>query len=107
MQYRDATLREPDVRGKSILLLGGSGGIGTEIARALRAIGADVVAPSRQGVDLAKDVLPTSLFDTSWDCIIHCAGVIGSGIDLADYEQIMNVNFRSALLVAELAANER
>lgn len=103
MQYRDAIIRDPDVQGKSILLLGGSGGIGKEIARMLKELGAHITAPTRTEVDLSKDKLPDSLFQTPWDCIIHCAGVIGPGVEIADYEQIMNVNFRSAVLVADLA----
>ena len=44
-----------------------------------------------------------ALFDESWNCIVHCAGIIGTGIELADYDRIMSVNFRSAVLVAALA----
>jgi 2-C-methyl-D-erythritol 4-phosphate cytidylyltransferase len=103
MQYREATVRDPDVEDKLILLLGGSGGIGKEIARLLRERGAEVVAPTRTEVDLEASELPAALFNRSWNCIIHCAGVIGSGMELADYERIMSVNFRSAVLVADLA----
>ena len=103
MQYRDATVRQPLVKGKNILLFGGSGGIGRGIIDQLRSLGAAVTAPTRQEVDLGANALPPSLFDGQWDCIIHCAGVLIAGTKPADYETTMNVNLRSAVLVADLA----
>ena len=103
MQYRDPVERVPNVKGKKILLFGGNGGIGQEISRQLRDLDAELHAPSSSEVDLNKANLPEFLYQTQWDCIIHCAGVMIQGTDLKDYEKVMNVNLRSAIPVAELA----
>ena len=103
MQYRDTVLRTPEVSGKKILLFGGSGGIGGEISTLLKGLGAEVVAPSRSEVDLSATQLPPHLFQSQWDCIIHSAGQIAPGIAIADVDRIMAVNFRSAVMVADLA----
>lgn len=103
MQYRDAVDRVPNVKNKKILLFGGNGGIGQEIVRQLRELDAEVHAPSSSDVDLSKADLPDYLYQTPWDCIVHSAGVLLQGMDLKDYEKVMNINLRSALPMAELA----
>jgi 2-C-methyl-D-erythritol 4-phosphate cytidylyltransferase len=85
---------EPNLEGKKILVFGGSGGIGSRVVELLKEKGAKVYAPTRQEVDLNQR-LPDSLKD-NWDGIVHCAGAYGTDDDF-NYEEIMNVNFRSAL----------
>lgn len=105
MKYKRALKRVPNLKGKKVLLLGASGGIGSAILKELRELGAIVSAPSHAEVDLSKPFLPRQLYDTNWDCIIHSAGVGISDKEgiLDNYDKVMNVNFRSVLLVADLA----
>jgi len=100
-QFYYAKPDKPDLEGKTILLLGASGGIGSEVYKILKEHNCVILYPSRDLVDLSKDHLPEFLFEEKIDCIINCAGVMHLGIEKA--EEIMNVNFRSNLLLIDLA----
>lgn len=101
MQFQDAQEIQPEVNGKTVLVFGGSGGIGSEVVRELREQGASVIAPNSTDVDLSLPTLPQSIFRHTYDSIIQCAGVIDT--EFKSYDKIMNTNFRSAVLLVELA----
>jgi len=100
-QFHFAKPNEPNLDGKTVLLLGSSGGIGSEVYKILKKYDCKIISPSRNLVDLSKDYLPKFLFTHEFDCIINCAGVMYKGTEKA--EEVMNVNFRSNLLLIDLA----
>jgi 2-C-methyl-D-erythritol 4-phosphate cytidylyltransferase len=102
MQYQEATsVKSVNLKDKSILVFGGSGGIGSEVIKQLQLMGANVIAPTHKEVDLSREILPTFLDSLELDVIIQCAGVIYRGFE--HYDETMNINFRSALLIVDLA----
>jgi 2-C-methyl-D-erythritol 4-phosphate cytidylyltransferase len=103
LQYRPA--REhwtPDLNGKTVLLVGGSGGIGTEVRKLLVAGGAIVHAPTREEFDLSGTELPEP-YIRKWDAIIHAAGVISNSNTAEEVDDVFSVNFRSVVLITDLA----
>ncbi|SFL99180.1 SDR family oxidoreductase [Marinobacter zhejiangensis] len=109
------------LRDRTFLLLGGTGGIGQALVQPLLDTGARVVVASRtpekindDGVDrvrldLAADDLPEQLASISslypqLDGVIHCAGQNQFSaidqLDPAELDDLLRVNLRSALLVA-------
>jgi NAD(P)-dependent dehydrogenase (short-subunit alcohol dehydrogenase family) len=64
------TLREPQLLGQTVVVIGGSSGIGLEAARRARAEGADVVLTGRnpkrfQHAALELDALSSAAFDAT------------------------------------------
>jgi ribitol-5-phosphate 2-dehydrogenase (NADP+) / D-ribitol-5-phosphate cytidylyltransferase len=101
MQFRDAIIRKPEVRGKTILVFGGSGGIGSEVVKQLKELGATVIAPKHTEVDLSSDSIPSFLLKLKPDSIINCAGSLQKGLDC--FSEVMNINFRSAIVIVQYA----
>lgn len=103
LQYRPAAeCAEVDLSGRSVLLLGGSGGIGSAVWRLLRKSGADVCAPTHGELDLSQPAIPER-FSRKWDAIIHAAGILNGASDAAGVDEMFAVNFRSVVAVADLA----
>ncbi len=103
LQYRPAReLHGPDLRGKNVLLLGATGGIGAVVAKVLRDRGANITAPTRQQWDLAQPEIPEA-FLQPWDAIIHTAGILNNGNELSGVDEMFAVNFRSVVAVTDLA----
>ena len=108
IKYVDYITRVPKVKNKDILLLGGSGGIGSEIRNQLEELGANVFCPTRQEFDLSKfGVVRNSqwVYPETFDCIIHCAASYALDQEglIANYDKIMNVNFRSIVDITEMS----
>jgi len=99
------TAQTPDLTGKKALILGGTGGIGSALVKALTERHAVVTAVGSE-IDLAQKSLPTSL-EQDWDIIVHSAGIFikkpFAELSIAEWDQVMAVNLRSAFLVAKLA----
>lgn len=102
IKYVDYIVRDPQVLGKRILLLGGHGGIGSEIRKQLESAGAMVCSPTRKEVDLSN---PNFTLKGTFDCVIHCAGSYATDAEglTAQYDKVMNVNFRSVVKLTELS----
>lgn len=95
-----------NLKGKRILLFGGSGDIGKAIKKYLKLNGAIVYAPSRKEIDISKDwflVLPE--FIKKFDCIIHSAGTYDTDETALTYSYtpIMDVNFKSVVNIVSMA----
>jgi short-subunit dehydrogenase involved in D-alanine esterification of teichoic acids len=65
-----STLRDPRFLGQTVVVIGGSAGIGFETARRARAEGAKLILTGRnperlQRVEFARGVLSTAAFDTT------------------------------------------
>jgi 2-C-methyl-D-erythritol 4-phosphate cytidylyltransferase len=102
-QYRPANPpARTELRGKRVLLLGASGGIGSIVQRVLIARGAKVCAPTHTELDLAQAIIPES-FQQPWDAIIHTAGILNAANDAGGVDEMFAVNFRSVVAVADLA----
>jgi 2-C-methyl-D-erythritol 4-phosphate cytidylyltransferase len=102
-QYRPAEPNpKADLRGRKVLLLGATGGIGSAVHDLLRIRGAIVTAPTRQEWDLARPEIPLEFF-RPWDAIIHAAGILSNASDVEGVEALFAVNFRSVVAVTDLA----
>ena len=115
-----------DFGGKTILVTGAAGGIGSAIVRHLVEAGADVVASSRDAASLAPIVAETgcrtAVFDLTSELeiaaalgdldlwgVVNCGGVGGEiaspmDTDIDVFDRTMAVNARGALLVIKYAA---
>lgn len=103
LQYRPANPNQAlDLLGKQVLLLGGTGGIGSAVLRVLRERGAIVTAPTRVEWDLASPEIPVP-FRRPWDAIIHAAGILNNTSDVAGVDDLFAINFRSVVAIADLA----
>jgi 2-C-methyl-D-erythritol 4-phosphate cytidylyltransferase len=102
MKYKEVTKRTSNVKGKNILIFGGTGGIGSAITKQLKELGANVTSLGSKDIDLSMDdwiFFPSRKFDS----IIYAAGAytIDSDGILNNYDAIMNVNFRSIAVILE------
>ena len=103
LQYRPARpLETLNLRGKHVLLLGGSGGIGRVILDELRRQQAEVCAPTHEEFDLTRDTVPAAL-ERRWDAIIHSAGILNDCNDVSGVEDVFATNFKSVVLITDLA----
>ncbi len=116
----------PDLNGRTVLVTGASGGIGTATVRHLVAAGADVIASGRSEgalaalvtefgaralpVDLAEEDSVRDALETLdvWG-VVNCAGYGGEiatpmETDLAVFDKVIAVNARGALLVTKYAS---
>ncbi|ACB73745.1 2-C-methyl-D-erythritol 4-phosphate cytidylyltransferase [Opitutus terrae] len=91
-----------NLRGKQILLLGATGGIGSVVHELLRTHGAVVTTPTRHEWDLASPTIPPA-FLRPWDAVIHSAGVLSNASSAMDVDSLFAVNFRSVVSVTDLA----
>lgn len=116
----------PDLNGRTVLVTGASGGIGSATVRHLVAAGADVIASGRSEgalaalvtefgaralpVDLAEEDSVRDALETLdvWG-VVNCAGYGGEiatpmETDLAVFDKVIAVNARGALLVTKYAS---
>lgn len=106
MKYQEVVKRESNVGGKNVLILGGTGGIGSAITKQLKKQGACVYSMGSE-IDLSKETIQLSQYipDIKWDCIIHAAGAYEKDENLTPHicNRIMNVNFKSIVYFLDKA----
>jgi len=90
-------LSRPNLRGKRILVLGGSGGIGSICIQLLRSMGANVDAPVRGQLDLSRQ--PRFLLE-GYDGVIYAAGTF------RPEREIMGVNTLSCYELLRAARDQ-
>lgn len=112
-----------DFNGRSVLVTGAAGGIGSAIVRRLTSSGADVIAAGRSDGDLTAIVAETGARPLAFDLtdeadvrnaledldvqgVVNCAGWGGvvepvTDVDISVFDQVMAVNTRGALLVSK------
>jgi len=109
MKYKEVTKRTSNVKGKDILIFGGTGGIGSAVVKQLKELGANVVSLGSKEIDLSKsDIQYNKQIEVvyqKWDCIIHSVGAYAKDSEgfINTYDKIMNVNFRSLVYLVEHA----
>lgn len=86
----------PSLAGKRVLVLGGSGGIGSACLRHLETLGATPVAPPRISLDLTDKAFYVDL--AAIDGVIHAAGAYA-----VKTEEIIGVNFLSCVRLLQIA----
>ncbi len=84
IKYREVVRRTPNVKGKKILVFGGSGGIGSEVVSELKKLGGDVTAPNRELIDIENSKIISLYSFEKYDCIINCAGIYLKDEDIKD-----------------------
>ena len=102
-QWREAETGPVDLYNKQVLLIGSSGGIGSEVARQLKDAKAQVFPLTREYWDLTKPMpqeMQWLLTSRPWDAIVHAAGVLTE-----NYEEAMSVHLRSVVELCGLAPN--
>ena len=84
-----------------ILITGGSRGIGSDICEIFKKYGHEVIAPTREELDLSQ---PFSFIPDKIDILINNAGIniIDSIFEGENYEEIMTVNYFSPLRLFKL-----
>ena len=84
-----------------ILITGGSRGIGSDICEIFKKYGHEVIAPTREELDLSQ---PFSFIPDKIDILINNAGIniIDSIFKCENYEEIMTVNYFSPLRLFKL-----
>ncbi|MBT4143760.1 MAG: 2-C-methyl-D-erythritol 4-phosphate cytidylyltransferase, partial [Candidatus Marinimicrobia bacterium] len=101
------TRGNPNFKNKNVLIFGGTGGIGSALEKQLKKDKAHVTSLGSE-VDLSDITLPESL-NKKWDIIIHTAGLFIKKpfveLSIEEWNQVMDINLRSAFLVAQLAQN--
>ena len=81
-----------------VLITGGSRGIGSDICEIFKKYGHEVIAPTREELDLSQ---PFSFIPDKIDILINNAGIniIDSIFEGENYEEIMTVNYFSPLTI--------
>ena len=84
-----------------ILITGGSRGIGSDICEIFKKYGHEVIAPTREELDLSQ---PFSFIPDKIDILINNAGIniIDSIFEGENYDEIMTVNYFSPLRLFKL-----
>ena len=84
-----------------ILITGGSRGIGSDICEIFKKYGHEVIAPTREELDLSQ---PFSFIPDKIDILINNAGIniIDSIFEDENYEEMMTVNYFSPLRLFKL-----
>ena len=84
-----------------VLITGGSRGIGSDICEIFKKYGHEVIAPTREELDLSQ---PFSFIPDKIDILINNAGIniIDSIFEGENYEEIMTVNYFSPLRLFKL-----
>jgi len=84
-----------------ILITGGSRGIGSDISEIFKKNGHEVIAPTREELDLSQ---PFSFIPDKIDILINNAGIniIDSIFEGENYEEMMTVNYFSPLRLFKL-----
>ena len=84
-----------------ILITGGSRGIGSDICEIFKKYGHEVIAPTREELDLSQ---PFSFIPDKIDILINNAGIniIDSIFEGENYEKMMTVNYFSPLRLFKL-----
>ena len=84
-----------------ILITGGSRGIGSDICEIFKKYGHEVIAPTREELDLSQ---PFSFIPDKIDILINNAGIniIDSIFEGENYEEMMTVNYFSPLRLFKL-----
>ena len=84
-----------------ILITGGSRGIGSDICEIFKKYGHEVIAPTREELDLSQ---PFSFIPDKIDILINNAGIniINSIFEGENYEEMMTVNYFSPLRLFKL-----
>ena len=102
MKYKEVIRRTSDVKDKDILVMGGTGGIGSAVVTQLKESGANVFSYGSKNCNLAAPLrcLPDW---RKYDCLIYSAGAYANDSEgLCDnYDKIMNVNFASIVYLIE------
>ena len=93
---------------KRVVITGGTGGLGTAIAKEFAGKGWDVVALGRKDLDLADDVAVGRFFGRErCDLLICCAGIIRDaplpGMEEEEWDEVMAVNYVAAAACAAAA----
>ena len=106
MKYQDVIHRDSNVKNKSILIFGGTGGIGSALTKQLKEQGAKVISLGSDDVNLSKPYTTFTSDYTNFDCIIYSAGAYTTDSEglLSNYDTIMNVNFKSVVNIIENAS---
>jgi 2-C-methyl-D-erythritol 4-phosphate cytidylyltransferase len=104
MKYQAVIRRTPDVRGKDIVVFGGTGGIGKAVVKCLNKLEANVISLGSKDVDLSANGSFLG-YHRKVDSIIYCAGAYSKDSEgiIKNYNKVMNVNFRSFVDIVENA----
>jgi 2-C-methyl-D-erythritol 4-phosphate cytidylyltransferase len=104
MKYKEVIKRTSDVKGKDILIFGGTGGIGSAITKQLKELNANVLSLGSKDIDLSTSTLNLH-FNKHWDCIIYSAGAYTTDSEglINNYDKIININFKSIIYIVENA----
>lgn len=96
-----------DIKGHTLLITGGNGGIGRAVCECFEECGAEVIAPSSHVMNLLDDASVSAYMENiSPDIVIHCAGVNElAGIDEITPEvldKVFRVNLFSFMTILKL-----
>ena len=103
-----------DLSGRTILVTGAAGAIGTAVSRVFAAAGAHVIGLDVRagdgviGCDVTDEVsVGQALAGTEMTDLVHCAGVLSVGEVLAtpvgEIRQVLDVNLMSCFILAQVA----
>lgn len=93
------------LQGKTVMVIGGSGGIGTEVIWALKERGAEVLAPNRNQLDITEmdDWDEYATLFPMVDSIIYLAGDAAPGRDYMTLRKMFNVNVKAQSFFFDVA----